>query len=132
MTPTRGCRPPPPSEASTRSQCKSLSRVITDRVSNCVSAGELDTRHRRRSVSGSRRSWSRTGRARGETWCTRQLCSDLSSLYLLSYDHYDQETDEQWHKLSMFILVTMPIFMIALWVYQPDRDMRQWATREVR
>ena len=49
----------------------------------------------------------------------------------LRYDHYDQETDEQWHKLIMFCTVSLPVLLCTIFIYQPDRTMRDWATREV-
>merc|ERR1712095_108000 len=46
------------------------------------------------------------------------------------YDHYDEQTDNEWHMLSMFCLVTMVIPAIALWAYLPDRRLRDWSIRE--
>ena len=32
----------------------------------------------------------------------------------------------------MFGLVTCPVLLCTIYIYQPDRTMREWATREVR
>ena len=47
------------------------------------------------------------------------------------YDHYDEKTDNEWHQLSMFILVTVPVIMFTIISYFPDRRMKDWAIREV-
>lgn len=46
------------------------------------------------------------------------------------YDHYDEKTDNEYHQLYMFILVSCPLLLIAAWAYLPDRRMRDWAIRE--
>ena len=40
--------------------------------------------------------------------------------------------DNQWHIATMFLLVSCPVLLVAVWAYQPDRRMRDWAIREVR
>ena len=39
--------------------------------------------------------------------------------------------DNQWHIATMFLLVSCPVLLVAVWAYQPDRRMRDWAIREV-
>lgn len=46
------------------------------------------------------------------------------------YDHFDEEVDNQWHIATMFLLVSCPVLLVAVWAYQPDRRMRDWAIRE--
>ena len=46
------------------------------------------------------------------------------------YDYYDEKTDNEYHQLFMFILVSFPLLLIATWAYLPDRRMRDWAIRE--
>lgn len=38
--------------------------------------------------------------------------------------------DNQWHIATMFLLVSCPVLLVAVWAYQPDRRMRDWAIRE--
>lgn len=60
-------------------------------------------------------------------WVKKELKENWQSK---GYDHYDQETDEQWHKLVMFCTVSLPVLLCTIFAYSPDRSMRDWATRE--
>merc|ERR1719145_415751 len=46
------------------------------------------------------------------------------------YDYHDENLDKQWHRLAMFVFVSLPVLFATLWAYTPDRRMRDWALRE--
>merc|ERR1719429_654867 len=43
-------------------------------------------------------------------WVKKELEAGWQSK---GYDHYDEKTDNEWHQLSMFILVTVPVIMFT-------------------
>ena len=108
-----------------------MSLDSTSRILILYSSVERVTLRRKKSPSGLRKSWSRVGRAKGKiTRVTCGLRCGVCNVNLGRYDYYDEKTDNEYHQLFMFILVSCPLVLIATWAYLPDRRMRDWAIRE--
>eukprot|EP00092_Neocalanus_flemingeri_P021342 GFUD01023131.1.p1 GENE.GFUD01023131.1~~GFUD01023131.1.p1 ORF type:complete len:167 (+),score=41.00 GFUD01023131.1:45-545(+) len=71
-----------------------------------------------------------TGHASQEeisSWVKKELAVGWQSK---GYDYNDEKLDNEWHKLFLMIVVSMPVLFCTIWAYLPDRRMRDWAIRE--
>ena len=107
-----------------------MSLVITTLLLKLYSAVGLVTLRRKKSPSGLKKSWSKAGRAKGKIILMTCGAGSVCNVNHDRYDHYDEKTDNEYHQLFMFILVSFPLLLIATWAYLPDRRMRDWAIRE--
>jgi len=60
-------------------------------------------------------------------WVKKELEGGWTSK---GYDYYDEKTDNEWHQLAMFCVITCPVIMACIAIYTPDRRMKDWAIRE--
>uniref|UniRef100_A0A0U2T6D4 NADH dehydrogenase [ubiquinone] 1 beta subcomplex subunit 11, mitochondrial n=1 Tax=Calanus sinicus TaxID=114070 RepID=A0A0U2T6D4_CALSV len=71
-----------------------------------------------------------TGHATQEeisNWVKKELESGWQSK---GYDYNDEKLDNEWHRLWMFCLVSIPVIFVTFYCYLPNRTMRDWAIRE--
>jgi len=46
------------------------------------------------------------------------------------YDYNDEKLDNEWHKLFLFSVISVPVLFCLTYCYLPNRNMRDWAIRE--
>ena len=85
-------------------------------------------RVRKKSLIGLKKKWKTES---GKVMGIITLSCVLVTQFLSRYDYHDENLDKQWHRLAMFVFVSLPVLFATLWAYTPDRRMRDWALREV-
>eukprot|EP00088_Acartia_fossae_P031857 TRINITY_DN32655_c0_g1_i1.p1 TRINITY_DN32655_c0_g1~~TRINITY_DN32655_c0_g1_i1.p1 ORF type:complete len:170 (-),score=41.14 TRINITY_DN32655_c0_g1_i1:88-597(-) len=114
--------------AVTRHLCPRQSAVVTQSRSMAGSPWEGDPPTT--TLGGQFKNPVGTGHASQEEiskWVEKELKGGWQSY---GYDYYDQQTDKEWNALFMFCTISLPIVLVAIWAYLPDRRMRDWAIRE--